>query len=506
MINKKNVLICLIIIGGLWAAPLKNFTFEGDIPKGKEITLGTALNRLLDNNLSIQMMKYEVLKSDSNLQKFQTKFSPFISAKGSKSQSKLDRDSLDALYGTRVDENELGLKLGKNFRTGTLVVAGYKNEYMDILEPSPLMTGRITTLQNPTLFIMLQQKLLKNSFGYNDRRQQDILVNMETSNRRLAEYQIAGLLTSGAIDYLSLGQAQEKLHAAQGQLYAYEQIYKAVKKNVAIGLFEDHYLNQFNALIASSKMKIAMNETSYKQSKLKLLNDLNLKQDDQEIDLVSLTTNRIVFDRSQVLRVALKQRADVINARLAVDSAEKYLAILRNKKLPEATLSYQAAKFATGKDYQETYEEAMKDKYNNWEAKLEISKILNDKQAKISVRDAKYQLEQAKLKLVAVEKQVEVDVDNSLTAIASAYEALEQSQIMVDNAQQYLDTLLAKVKQGRISTVELKDAVDMRVGAHEAWAEVLSKYNMALIQLDLVTNSLLTKYKVDIDKILEEIK
>jgi hypothetical protein len=93
-----------------------------------------------------------------------------------------------------------------------------------------------------------------------------------------------------------------------------------------------------------------------------------------------------------------------------------------------------------------------------------------------------------------------------VASVQTAYIAVEKTKIMVNNSQRYLEALLLRVQQGKLSTVELKNAVDMRVAANNSYAQALTGYNMALLNLNLITNTVFEKYHLDINSVVKEKK
>ncbi len=155
-------------------------------------------------------------------------------------------------------------------------------------------------------------------------------------------------------------------------------------------------------------------------------------------------------------------------------------------------------------DYLTASGEALSFSRPNWETKITAIKLLDDKDTSTQRRDLQYQIEQAKLQLQSLQAQIKDEVYEGVESIQTAFVALEKTKIMVDNSVRYTDALLIRLRQGKISTIELKNAVDMMVAANNAHDEASTYYNIALLNLDLVTNTLLEKYHLDINSIVKE--
>lgn len=470
------------------------------------LSLKEALNLIIKNNFKTTMLQYEVLKSDSAYQRYQTNFSPFLSFETGSQTLYLDEASLDATYSTHTYLDDTSIALGKKFKTGTTITTGYGNSYTEFIKPTAFLTGKETVHHNPAVFIKIQQDLLKNCFGLNDRLQDDILKNMAAGKREIAQYNIASLLMSGLNDYWQVARAQINVRVTYDELYAYRKIRTAVKKNVNLGMLENYNLNQFNALISASEAKLEISEYNYQKSLNKLLRTINLPDKSPEFALVEFDKKGYDHDQNKLIATALAKRADYLAAELNIDSAEKQLRILKNNSLPEAVLSWQAVGMGDDTEFAYAHNEATAFDYSSWETRLSIKKVLFNHDNKIQKRDAEYQLKQALLKRNELKAEIEDEVIDGIAAVKVTYFSLEKAEEMLTESEKYFNALVRRLQQGRISTIEVKDAVDMIVQAYHYQTEAAINYNLALLNLDLITNTIFDKYDIQIDKIIEEQK
>lgn len=506
----KNVLVLVFLLCALpvQAKDLSAFKMPAITANVTEISLSTALHRLLERNLTAGMLAYEDLQADSMYERYQTKFSPFISASTGYQNVQLDPSSMDAIYGSAFTKNDSSVSLGQSFKTGTTVIAGFKDVYTDYTKPSAyLLAGKYEeSWHSPALFFQIKQELLKNCFGYTDREQESILKDQQLGKELATEYQLSGVIVSGIFDYWTVAQRQQQLAAAQNELAAYRTIYDAIERNVNLGSYENYNLYQFNALIAASEAKLAAAELNYTKSLNKMLRNIDMTEEvsGNTISLVSMDIVQHSFDEDALFRTALEKRADIRKARLDRDSLIKQKGILENQDLPSVTLQWQGTGLGYDAKYAEATIEAGAFEYSNWETRLTVSKVLFDNDTGVQKRNAEYQVAQLELQLKDLENKVRDEVQDGMAAVEASYVALEKTQIMVRDSQRYLDALLLRLRQGRISTLELKSAVDMTVAANNSHAEALTAYNMALMNLDLVTNTVFEKNDIDIKKTVKE--
>ena len=489
------ILFCLLLSQ---AAPVKATT---------EISLEQALHKIVENNLSATVLGYEAKQADSAYERSQTKFSPFVSISAGLQNTKLDPESLDAIYGSELIKAQASFSLGRTFKTGTTVIGGYQEAYTDYTVPGAYLTGRPTSWHSPAIFIQIKQDLLKNSFGYCDQLQDEILKNVSKSKKITTEYQLSGLIVGCIIDYWTIAENQKKLASTERELSTYKQIYKAVEDNVSMGLYDRYNLYQFNALIAGSEAKQASFEFKYDKSVRKMLRNLNMPNiNGDKLSLVNLDVSPHKYNKASLLVTALAKRADISKVRIGLESAQQQLLILHNQELPSVQFQFQGTGMGFDKEYFAATGESLSFSRPNWETKLTAIQLLDDKDTSTQRRDLEYQIAQATLQLTSLENQIKDEVNEGVDSIETAYIGYEKTKIMVENSVRYMDALLIRLRQGKISTMELKNAVDMMVAANNAHDEACTYYNIALLNLDLVTNTLLEKYHLDINTLVKEPK
>jgi len=475
--------------------------------KNTELSLEQALHKIIANNLSAASLGYEIKQSDSAYERYQTKFSPFMSLSSGIQNTNLDPADLNAVYGSQFNKADASINLGQSFKTGTTVIGGYQESYTNYTVPGPYLAGHSTSWHSPAFYVQVKQDLLKNSFGYTDQLQNEILKNVSKSKQIAAEYQLSGLIVGCMIDYWTVAENQKKLASTERELTTYKKIYKAVEANVSMGLYDTYNLYQFNALIAGSEAKLSMVQLRNNMAIHKMLRNLNMQDvSENTLSLVSLDTSPHKYDKTSLLNVALEKRADIQNIRISIESAQKQLQILNNQDLPSLQFQLQATGLGYDQDYLKATQQALNFSHPNWETRFTAMKILDDKDTRTQRRDLEYKMAQANLQLQTLKNQIQDDVYEGVDSIQAAYTGYEKTKIMVDNTLLYMDALLTRLRQGKISTIELKNAVDMMVAANNAHAEAITYYNIALLNLDLVTNTLLEKYHIDINTLVKEPK
>ena len=235
-----------------------------------KVTLGKAIEMVLEQNRDTLTGAYDVAMTDSLYRKFQTKYSPFLSIEGSGSYKKYPE-----AMGLMAPENEkvisASASLMKNFSSGTTVAAGMEHIYnKSTLKSFSLGCKPVTfgdpQYHRPILFASLKQELLKNSFGYSDRRQSEILKNAAKMQKDAIIYQLSGLVVGIVVDYWSMVISNSELFNAELQLRETRKVRNIISENVRLGLAEPFDLNYYNTLVAGAESGAVMARQKFKDN------------------------------------------------------------------------------------------------------------------------------------------------------------------------------------------------------------------------------------------------
>jgi outer membrane protein TolC len=352
----------------------------------------------------------------------------------------------------------------------------------------------------PVLFASLKQELLKNSFGYNDRRQSKILKNAAIMQKEAIIYQLSGLVVGIVVEYWSMVISNAELFNAELQLRETKKVRNIIADNVRIGLAEPFDLNYYNTLVSGAEATLANAKQKYKDALRNLLTTLNLDEN------VSLTGKAMLTDKlpevevGQSLKAAYEKRADYKNALLAVENSKMELELYQNQALPSLSAEVTVSTMGQRKDVPDAYSETSSGQYPALEAKLRMTYPLYDLEQKTNERDARFRLEKAKLQLDKYKRVVRDDVVAKHEHIKTYHELYKKAQEARKQSELYYDRLLANLRRGRFTAAVVKNGLDAMVATRQRELEALVAYNIALLQLDIAKNELFEKYKIDVNK------
>ncbi len=470
---------------------------------GNRVSLGGAIHMVLERNKDTLTGTYDAAMVDTMYKKFLRKYALNIDLEGGYKYQKFP-ESLQMMSGEEQRSWDVSAALSKYFSSGTFVSAGImhtysKTEYI----PINLMGNQITfgdpEYNRPVLFVSIQQELLKNSFGYNERRQKEILKNTAKMQREALVFQLAGLVVQTVIDYWSVLVGNSGLENARLQLRETKRVRNITAQNVRLGLGESYDLNYYNTLVATSEGRVAQAEQEYRDTLRRLLRTLNLESNLELTGTAVLSNKLPVINVEKSIETAYSKRADYKGAQLMLDSARRELELYKNEDLPSVMAILKANTMGQRKEQSDAYEDAGKNKYPSWEARLKVSYPLDNTEQKANKRNARYKLEQAKLQFDKYQRLVKDEVVSSVERIKTDYELYQKAREARVQAELYYRKILVNMRRGRVTNAVVKNALDAMIDSRQRELNALVQYNITLLRYDLATNFMFDRYKIDVN-------
>ncbi len=471
---------------------------------GQTVTLGRAIEMVLEQNRDTLAGAYDVAMADSLYRKYQGKYSTNLSLSGSGKHQEFPEGAA-ILNGYERKTWNLSAAVAKMFQTGTTVSAGLTHDYVNADLMSINMGGVPMTLgqpvyHQPVMFASVKQELLRNAFGFGERREQEILKNQGKMQRDSTVYLLAGLVVGVVVDYWTVIINGAALENAELQLRETKRVRNIIAANVRIGLADAYDLNYYNTLVANSEARAVSGRQAYRDAVRNLLRTLNL---DEKTDLSGralLAANLPRVDVESSLKSAFERRADYNNALLAVKNAELSLDIHRNDGLPSVTAEVNVSSLGQQREMGEAYGDTTGMSYPAVEGKVALTYAFDNQTQKTNVRDARFQREQARLQLDKYRRVVRDEVVGSVERIGTRHQLYQKAKEATRESEVYYDRLLANLRRGRLNAAVVKNGLDAMVASRQQELEALVQYNVSLLQLDLATNSLFERFNINVDK------
>lgn len=480
---------------------------------GITLTLPQAIEMVVRNSPVLQSARYDVLMSDSSYNQYMKKFGLNLSAGFNYNKTKFEMESEN---GNDIWTWSVDAALTKMFESGTTLSVGVKEVMTDSndkntgIDLSSLggsyipLTYESPALHKPVIYFAVQQELLNNAFGMNDRKMKRILKNQTAMTRSALLYQLSGLVVSTLGDYWGVTVNKAALENAQKEYNSTVRVRNIIARNLRVGLAESYELNQYNALVASSKMKVENTKQLLAQSVRNLVRTINLPPETKVEGVTNLITYPVQVDVEKSIEKAYEKRIDYVNLQKELEIALMQKDIAKNESWPSLKASLSVRGTGYDEKFGSAFGEMFNGKYPVVDVGLRLTYPLWDLEVKNSLRNADYRVKQLRIQVEDKKKEIRNDVISKAELLQVRYNSYVQSQEVLKQSELYYKRLLDRSRKGKISAVVLKSAIDSVTNARQNELQSLVRYNVAILQYDLALNQIFEKYHVDVDKIIAE--
>ena len=480
---------------------------------GYSLNIKDAIKLVLKNNLTLRAAKYDVIMSDTAPETFQKKYAPVIEAEAGYQFQKLPISGSTVFSGDEFKQWQISTSISKLFSTGTMVSAGIKETLTDSNDEAfgnpaiGFYKPQDPALHKPSLFFSIRQEILKNTFGFSEKKMQKILENRAQMQREALLSQLSTLVVGALVDYWQVSIQKSALDNAKRQLESTKNIRDIINRNTRLGLAEKFDLNQYNSLVAAAESRLYLTEQAYKEALRKLLRTVNLPPETKISGVTNLSDDlpeNLILDKS--LEAAYQKRADYKNSQLEIETSELEQAMHENNALPSITANFSMSTLGQDESFSPALGSSLSAEYPSWQASIKVSYPLWDKELKTNNRNADLKLKQSKIKHEQLSIEIRDEVINRLERVRLQHLVLSKLRNVRAESEKYYDLLLKRTKQGRFNSIALKNALDSIFNAKQQELEALVQYNVALLQFDLAKNEIFEKYEINIEELLEQVE
>ncbi|NCN11153.1 MAG: TolC family protein, partial [Leptospira sp.] len=231
--------------------------------KETNLKLDEAINRALENNPNILRKKLDLAKADTNQQKNQGKYAWRAVADASIDQQKLPFNQNNIFSGTKQQTNTYNAGIEKLFSTGTYFKVNVNTKRFDsnafedqFRTPSGFGALGIGPLYTSSVSVTIAQDLLKNAFGYKERKTEQILENNTLILQDQLEQELSQLIVESLVDYWDYSVKDNSVETYEQLLENTKNIRNLTIRKRSLGLSEGFEVNQWNALYAQAESQL----------------------------------------------------------------------------------------------------------------------------------------------------------------------------------------------------------------------------------------------------------
>ncbi len=489
--------------------PTYNSLPLGPDGKPRPLSLKEAVQLVLKNNVDLKIQKLELKKADTEEKKDETKYAPIVGLTY-QGLRKIDPASGATVFsGTKQYTDVLTGSVAKLFKSGTYFEVQLSDTRFDSnAGESVFATGILAQLAQPPLHtgslkIILRQELVKNAFGYSQRRLNRIARNNSKILYENLVYSLSQLIVKTMVDYWTLAIAEENVKTAEVLLSNTRRIRSITIRKRRIGLAEGFEVNQWNALVSSFDAQLKNAQLERDAARRNLIRALNLKPGTElsgETQLVETMPTDV--DAKQDVKWAFANRPEIKNLKLQMENARMALELAKNSRLPSVTIGGSLAHRDQGLRARTAFNEVPSGKFPEYSVEFKVEYPLWDAGSKADVRNAKVSLRQLSIQKSNLERQIRDEIAEGYQRIQVAHEVLEKTAGAERQNRAFYFGLLRRYRQGRFTAVAVKNALDALAQSRQALMQAKINFNISLVRYELTRNKIFQKYDIDVEKVL----
>ncbi|MCK5450800.1 MAG: TolC family protein [Candidatus Omnitrophica bacterium] len=484
-LTKCMVAVFLLIFG------YTSFVFAQGENKIFNLSLEEVTALALENNLDIQMAKYDAYIAGTALDMAKSIFDVILEAEINYQDDQSNK--ISSSTGTKTIDNDYNVGISKKFSSGTTVEVEMDNnrKWTDA-------SSAISVLNyDSSLNIALEQELGKNFFGIKDRKNIDITkINIENSGYTSLE-KIETVVSVIKKVYWDLVLQLKNVEIQKNMVDQAKQLYDLQQKKLKDGLVEmpdaiaseANYKNRVNNLI------LEKNFVKTKENLLKLL--LNITEDnmviipteDYHLDIVDQ-------DFIESLRIAFDNRRDYLRAKNEIIARGISLVVEKNNNFPTINLAASLARNGLGDHFKRSVTNITSENNTNYSIGLIFSLPLENRDAKAKLEKAEYEKAKALVALKLVERKITIEIIDQVRD-CNIYKEFALNSIDVAKLQaQKLEEEEKRFNLGRSNTDTIIRYQEDVILAEQS--SVLAQYQLhsALVDLELKKGKILENYNL----------
>lgn len=489
-INK--IFILLILILGSTYINIKGVGAD-QRPESLEDQLYLSLDEVsqlaLENNLDIQIAKYDAYIKRNDLFDAESIFDTMLSASASFKDDQKKSSSVFA--GTKATAGDYKFGLTKKIPAGTTLGV----EFQNTRSWSSSGYTSVNPAYDTRVKFSLNQPIGKNFFGLIDRANIKItkldIVNSDYSSLDKIESHLACVQKN----FWRLILLREQLKIKQEMLDKAAELYEIYKNKHQIGLVEAPDL-----LASEANVNIRKNDVLVAEEKLNIAkNELLLHLNEENLDLEIYPSDELALDGNMVelipaLNKAIENRRDYQMAKNDVESKNIKLSLKKNNLWPEIDIEASFIRNGISQDYNKAWQDITSE--DNPEAYLGVkfSLPLENRQAKGQFETAKLEKAKYLLLLKKVERQILTEINDRVTGVNTTVDKTTTNEYVVELQEKKLQAEEVRFRSGRSNSDLLIRYQQDLLDAKLAFVTSLYEYKTAAIDLKLSQNSLLDEY------------
>ncbi|MBU0616362.1 MAG: TolC family protein [Planctomycetes bacterium] len=227
--------------------------------------------------------------------------------------------------------------------------------------------------------------------------------------------------------------------------------------------------------------------------------DFKLSDDVEIIPAETLFLTPIALDHFAEARAALEQRSEIRQARLGIEQTRIQTQRAKNETLPQLDLSFQYDVQGIGTNADNSFDNMTTNRFRSYSVSVNFSYPIGNRGPRAALRRARMQESQAVVQLQQVLDLVVTEINAAVRQLNVRYEQIPPQLGAVKAANSNLRAFQARAENVGPNYLETElSAIEQLAGTRQRLLQVITEYNVAIVQLEKAKGTLLDYNNVQV--------
>lgn len=469
-----------------------------DRPQKFQLTLADALHRTLQSSHAIRVSSYNPAIATTRVVEAEAAFDAVFFT--DITNQKTNQPTPSALIGSNIEQFTAASGIRKLLPTGMQVETQY-----NIQRSSNDFQFQIF---NPTWtnnFVVSFSQPLMRGFGVDFNRSQ---IRVQRLNRRQSTQQfkreVREVLRNVEQAYWRLVQARRALVVSARLLASFQDIYDSLDRRKEYDVYTVQ-LSDSKARLERSRADFLRRVVDVRNAEdqiIALMNDgdINLADEIQLIPVDFPSHRPVITDRLADIQSALDNRAEIEEARLAVDIAKLQIGVAENQALPraDATFSYTVA--GLGRTQHDAFSEVTKNDFHTYVVGFNFEIPLGNRGPRAVLARAKLEHGQSIANLENTIEQIIFEVNRAVREVDVTHDQIEPTLQAANATEEQVRSIIARAE--RMDFLTLNNELNTRTSLAQNQTSLLGAlvdFAIANIDLERAKGTLLQYDGIELD-------
>jgi len=459
------------------------------IAQPMELSLEQAIDTALKNNLGVQLQSYDYRILGENALAQYGLFDWDSSATLSK--SKTEQATADVTQSSSSESEMANLGVTHLFSTGANLQIGFNNAR----QTQNAETVLIPTFYSSSFGARLTQPLLRD-FGVDTTRRG---INIAKNNLGISQQAFRTVLleTINSVEdaYYTVVYDRLNLEVMRQSLDLAKEQERITQIRIDVGADAPLDILEPQVSITEREQDVLLAEAALLQSQdtLRRLINLPIEEWDREIvPTASLDYAEPSIDTNAAIDAALKQRPELIQARLTQANQQINQNFARNQVLPTLDLSAGYRYSGLDENYSDAISQITGFDFPAWDVQLQFGLPILNTQARANARSAPLELERAYTSEAQTRQQIIVEVRQAIRDIDTSYKGIVVTKARRDVAEKNLDAERKRFDNGMSTNFDVLRIQNSVASARSAEIRALTSYKRSVTRYHRALGDLLS--------------